>query len=100
MIKNVCETIGCFRIPEKINNIPGYEYLCRRCHMQKDGRLEKLHNLVKQSAPPKIRRICPTCYSPILLEPYRLRSKRNFCNKHCRAEFYYQKSGAFIKLNG
>lgn len=61
--KNICEQCKKTCSPDLANisqkyirDLSDWEWLCRKCHMEKDGRLKKLHNRVEK--PPIV---CPRC---------------------------------------
>jgi hypothetical protein len=59
-----------------LRKLDDWEYLCRRCHMEKDGRSEKL----RQSGLSRKRfTFCNFCGSKF----YALRKQTRFCSKKC-----------------
>lgn len=83
----VCETEGCWRKPERVNNIPGVDFLCRRHHMKADGRAKDFGDLGAKKKN-YIHRVCPNCFTNIEIPKYRMRSRLQFCSHRCRHHYY------------
>jgi len=64
-------------------NLDNWEWLCRKCHMDKDGRLEKL----KESNQKRMNGWwgkCKFCQKKIWITPYNERTNtRRYCSKSC-----------------
>ena len=81
-------------------NLSDWEYLCRKCHMTKDGRLQKAgknlrmyyNNCLKNrkpSPPKRIEHNCLNCrikFSPFIRDVKRGYGK--FCSRYCLGKFY------------
>lgn len=85
----------CGEPAEMVNTVPEYLYLCRKHHMELDGRSDLLREYGKEASEKsrKLRRICPQCERHIVVEYKRRISRLNFCDNSCRAKFYYYQSG-------
>ena len=80
----------CMRPAETSNNVKGYDYLCRYHHMLLDGRFDHLKAIGFQTTD-GITRTCPVCFKRFRLEPYRARSRLNFCSTSHRSAYYHPK---------
>lgn len=93
----LCSIQGCIHPGEQVNNVSGYEFLCRKHHVAVDGRGEMLAAISRGRAN-RVKRICPSCFTDIFIEPYRLRSKLNFCSHSCRWDYYLKPSPDDVPL--
>lgn len=67
-----------------------WEWLCRKCHINKDGRHRRMMKLLKKALKKLKDRICGYCnkkYKPQMFT-------QKYCSKSCREKFdYYQSNG-------
>ena len=57
-------------------DLTDWEYICRRCHMIKDGRMEKFFRRKKE----RFTEVCKNCQKQFILPTYR---PQTFCSHEC-----------------
>ena len=81
---------GYCNLPAEKTKNKGYDFLCRAHNMALDGRSDLLRSYGRRKAN-RVRRVCPVCHNPIWIEPYRTKSRLNFCSWEHRSQFYHPK---------
>jgi hypothetical protein len=69
-----------------------WEWLCRKCHMLKDGRSEAWANEGRKRKIKRIFIFCQTCKKPIEIQETKI---RKFCNHKCYAKYRKGKTRPF-----
>lgn len=93
--------------PRDLANISGkykrdvndYKWLCRKCHMKEDGRIDKLRLNLKPRHKILIKSICLNCNKEYYTKPS-VSKYTKFCCKNCKDKFRINKSWqelAFIR---
>jgi hypothetical protein len=71
-------------------DINDFEWLCRSCHMRKDGRIEELikksKKLIRLSRSVLIIKICPICNKEYIITPKLIKINK-FCSRKCTDKF-------------
>ncbi len=62
-------------------DVNDFEWLCRRCHMTKDGRLAQVSKIMRDRALPVVKKTCQVCKKEILTKRVGQRS----CSPSCSA---------------